>query len=513
MRIIFCIFFTVQMISGSYGQVPVYFNKILSSIPGTSTISTVIEADSGYLLVVDNISPGQGIPHTLFLMTNLNGEIIDSASFPDNKYYYTNAFPGNTILRTHSGNFVIATSRIDTSDAGYAVLMCLDTNLDTLWTRTFTHPDTVAATQPGAYVFFTQTAIRQTWDNGYIIAGNYSRNCDQNQMRSYLLKTDSLGMMEWIKKYNSIQHITSILTSPDSGFFFPAYYNGQMSLIKTDPLGSIQWSVKINSNTNPSFPTDLAIQDDSNIVVVSGFWYDLTWNWRAVTVAKVNYIQPSKVWEKNYYLFRNFRSLTNHQIVSMHTLPDASIVIGSNSETLYDPMAPGGTAAYKGVMLKLSPDEDSLWARYYRYGLWNHVCQFEHMIPTADSGFLAVGFYWPWSTPSRPWLVKMDSLGCDTPGCHLIGIEELSARQHGDMTLFPNPFSHELNIVLPNGPAGATATLFDTQGRIMHQTLIPEFLHTEHYTLQTHDLPPGIYILQLVTKEGATHVGRVVRGN
>ncbi len=495
------------MLSNVFGQSPVYFNKILSSIPGISTISTVVEADSGYLLVIDNIAPGQNNQHTIFLLANTNGEVVDSSMFPGS-YKHSMVFPGNSAIRTTSGNFIVSTSRIGVDYHDYGYLMCLDQNLDTLWTRTFTHPDTHCIYLPGARVFNIITAIRQTWDGGFIIAGNYSKDCIQGNTRSYLLKTDSLGVMEWISKYNSIQRISSVITSPDSGYFFPAYYNGQMSLIKTGPLGSIQWSVKINSNTNPSFPTDLAIQDDSNIVVVSGFWYDLTWNWSAVTVAKVNYIQSSKVWEKNYYLYRNFKCISLHQTASMHTLPDASIVIGGTS-VVYDP-AVSGKSEHKGVMLKLSPDGDSLWARYYGYGPFQHGCQFEHMISTADGGFLAVGFYYP-NAPSRPWLVKMDSLGCDTPGCHLVGIEELSARQHGDMTLYPNPFSHELNIVLPNGPAGATATLYDMQGRMLYQSRIPEFLHTEHYTLQTHDLPPGVYILQLVTKEGATHVGRVVR--
>jgi hypothetical protein len=450
------------------GQTPVYFNKILASIPGTSTISTAVVADSGYLLVVDNIAPGQTIPHTQFLLTNAFGAIVDSGCFPENSYKYTNVFPGNTALRTNSGKYLVATSRIDNANAGYCVLVCMDANLDTLWTRKFTHPDTLAAAQPGAYVYLVQTAIRQTWDGGFIIAGNYSKNCNQNQMRSYLLKTDSMGVMQWIKKYDNVPSVFALRVAPDSGYIFPTSYNGYLSVVKTDPLGNIQWSVKVNSNSNPSYPMDLAFQDDTNLVVVSSFWYDLVYYKSAITVARVNCITQTKVFEKNYYLYHNYKCHSLHQSVTLETLKDKSFVVASTSQ-LANPFSDN---PHKGVMMKLTPNGDSVWARYYSYGAFTDVGQFERMILTDDGGFLAVGYYYPFPPPagtgSRPWIVKMDSLGCDTPGCHLIGIEEPSARQHGDMTLYPNPAYDYVTVRynLPNSTSQSIAIVVtDAMGR------------------------------------------------
>lgn len=502
------LFYILWLLTGfaANGQSTEYFNKILSSVPGTSTISTVVKADSGYLLVVDNILPGQTTGHNQFLMINNNGVIIDSISFPDNKYRYTNAFPGNTALRTKSGKYLVATSRIDTSNAGYCVLICLDNNLDTLWTRTFPHPDTFAAAQPGAYVYNVHTSIRQTWDGGFIITGNYSKDCDPNQMRSYLLKTDSMGVMEWIKKYNDVQRIFAIKIAPDSGYFFPTAYNGHLCVIKTDTVGNIQWNVKVNSNTNPSFPMDLAILDDSNLVVVSSFWYDLNLYLSAVTVTKVNFISLVKVWEKNYYLFRNFKCHSLHQTVTIHALPDASIVLASTS-TVYEFIAP---AEYKGVMMKLTPNGDSLWARYYGYGPFNHACQFDYMIPTADGGFLAVGFYYP-NGPSRPWLVKTDSMGCATPGCHSIGIEERVLSKEG-LEVFPNPFSDAMHVVLPEGFLGGKLVMFDIQGRRTIESSVPESYEQQNFTVQTGHLKPGMYLLDVEGKDGRVWRRKVVKG-
>jgi len=482
------------------GQGTEYFNKILSSVSGTSTIRTIVKADSGYFLELDNILPGQTIGHNQFMMINTQGVIIDSVSYPDN-YKFTAVFPGNTALRTNSGNYLVATSRIDNANAGYCVLVCMDQNLDTLWTRTFTHPDTLAAAQPGAYVYLVQTAIRQTWDGGFIIAGNYSKNCNQNQMRSYLLKTDSMGVMQWIKKYDNVPSLFALRIAPDSGYIFPTSYNGYLSVVKTDPLGNIQWNVKVNSNSNPSYPMDLAFQDDTNLVVVSTYWYDMVYYKRAITVAKVNLITQTKVFEKNYYLYHNFKCHSLHQSVTLETLKDKSFVIASTTQ-LANPFSDN---PHKGVMMKLTPNGDSVWARYYSYGAFTDVGQFERMILTDDGGFLAVGYYYPFPPPagtgSRPWIVKMDSLGCDTPGCHLISIEErvLSIQE---LEVFPNPFSEIMHMVLPERYSGGKLVMYDVQGRKAAETEVPAHWGQQNFAVQTNLMKPGIYLLELTDRDG-----------
>jgi hypothetical protein len=491
------------------GQGTEYFNKILSSVPGTSTIRTIVKADSGYFLELDNILPGQTIGHNQFMMINTQGVIIDSVSYPDN-YKFTAVFPGNTALRTNSGKYLVATSRIDNANAGYCVLVCMDANLDTLWTRTFTHPDTLAAAQPGAYVYLVQTAIRQTWDGGFIIAGNYSKNCNQNQMRSYLLKTDSMGVMQWIKKYDNVPSVFALRVAPDSGYIFPTVFNGYLSVVKTDPLGNIQWNVKVNSNSNPSFPMDLAFQDDTNLVVVSSYWFDLVYNKRAITVARVNCITQTKVFEKNYYLYHNYKCHSLHQSVTLETLKDKSFVVASTSQ-LANPFSDN---PHKGVMMKLTPNGDSVWARYYSYGAFTDFGQFERMILTDDGGFLAVGYYLPYPPPagtgSRPWIVKMDSLGCDTPGCHLISIEErvLSMKE---LEMFPNPFSDIMHVVLPEEFFGGMLVMYDVQGRRAVEIIVPEGYAQESFTVQTGHLTPGVYLVELTGKDERVWRRKAVR--
>jgi hypothetical protein len=497
MRVILFIFFFIHIWFVSDGQSPVYFNKLLSSISGTSAIASAVVSDTNYFLVIDNIAPGQNNQHTMYILVNTHGEIVDSAMYPG-LYKHSMVAPGNTALRTNSGKYLVATSRIDTNNFLNPHLFCLDPNLDTLWTRTFTHPDTLAATQPGAYVYNMHTAIRQTWDGGFIITGNYSRNCDQNQMRSYLLKTDSMGVMEWIKKYNDVGKLFDIQITYDSGFVFKNGLVGY-NITKTNSIGEIQWQVKPNNDGHLAVAA-IGLTSDSCVILASPHVYEwVNGNPRfGMDVSKVKLTDQSVLWNKKNNLYLSFECFTLHQNFTLQVLPDDHIVIGGTSRVL-DPNI-SGFPEYKGVMMKLTPDGDSLWARYYGYGSFHHGCQFEHMIPTHDGGFLAVGFYYPMA-PSRPWLVKMDSLGCDTPGCHLIGIEE-RVLSMPELEVFPNPFSEQMHLVLPEGFSGGKLVLFDVQGRRAMETEVPANWGQQNFSLETGHLKPGIYLLELTDRDG-----------
>lgn len=501
MRIILILFIGLRIWLVSSGQSPVYFNKILSSIPGTSTISTVVQVDSEYLLVVDNIPSGQTTPHTQFLMINTNGVIIDSACFPDNNYKYTNAFPGNTALQTSSGKYLVATSGIDYANAGYCVLVCMDANLDTLWTRTFTHPDTLAAAQPGAYVYLVQTAIRQTWDGGFIIAGNYSKNCNQNQMRSYLLKTDSMGVMQWIKKYDNVGKVYDVQITQDSGYIFSNLLVG-FTITNTNSMGDIQWQLKPNNDAHLA-SSAIALTSDNCVIYASPHQYNMVQGVPqfGIDVCKVRLSDQAIIWNKKYNLYHSFECHSLHQTFTIQILPNDYIAIGGTSKLVH----PTATNPHKGVMMKLTPNGDSVWARYYSYGAFTDFGQFERMITTDDGGFLAVGYYLPYPPPagtgSRPWIVKMDSLGCDTPGCHLIGVEELKMRNE-KLEIYPNPFGEEMHVELPEEFVGGMLVMYDVQGRRAVETEVPASYAQESFVLQTQDLKPGVYLVEMEGKDG-----------
>jgi hypothetical protein len=490
------------------GQGTEYFNKILQSFPGSSSISTVVSSDSNYFLVMDNVLPSH--PQTTFyLLVDKDGSIIDSAHLSDT-FKISAVFPGNSAIRTSSDKFVVCTNRTGTNYHDYGYLVCLNLNLDTLWTRTFTHPDTAAISQPNADVFNIITAIRQTWDGGFIITGNYTKNCIQGNVRSYLLKTDSMGVMEWIKKYDSVGKVYDVQITQDSGYIFSNLLVG-FTITKTNPMGEILWQLKPNNDAHLA-SSAIALTSDNCVIYASPHQYNMVQGVPqfGIDVCKVRLSDQAIIWNKKHNLYHSFECHSLHQTFTIQILPNDYIAIGGTSKLVH----PTATNPHKGVMMKLTPNGDSVWARYYSYGAFTDFGQFERMILTDDGGFLAVGYYYPFPPPagtgSRPWIVKMDSLGCDTPGCHLISIEErvLSMKE---LEMFPNPFSDIMHVVLPEGYSGGKLVMYDVQGKKAMETEVPANWGQQNFAVETNLMNPGIYLIELTDRDGRVWRGKAVR--
>jgi len=69
--------------------------------------------------------------------------------------------------------------------------------------------------------------------------------------------------------------------------------------------------------------------------------------------------------------------------------------------------------------------------------------------PTSDGGLIACGDYRNIfaGVNTAAWLVKTDSLGCDTPGCIIVGVKESQlAWDIQELNIYPNPASEYINI-------------------------------------------------------------------
>ena len=76
---------------------------------------------------------------------------------------------------------------------------------------------------------------------------------------------------------------------------------------------------------------------------------------------------------------------------------------------------------------------------------------FEHIIPTRDHGYIASGVgFGPFnpdvSNVSDAWLLKVDSLGCDSVGCYTTATTELPTEPLEGLYLYPNPATDLLHI-------------------------------------------------------------------
>ena len=77
------------------------------------------------------------------------------------------------------------------------------------------------------------------------------------------------------------------------------------------------------------------------------------------------------------------------------------------------------------------------------------------------------------------------------------------------ITAFPNPFTDEINIILPSYGNNASLELFGLDGRLIHAfNLEPK--HANHLNIQTSDLENGIYILKF-TDGGEIFILKLVK--
>lgn len=163
-----------------------------------------------------------------------------------------------------------------------------------------------------------------------------------------------------------------------------------------------------------------------------------------------------------------------------------------------------------GNLLRTTSTGDSLWLRYYQYSdsqVSNIRGIFYDAVPTPDGGFVAVGMVYPSAGFSQDlWVVKVDSMGCLEPGCHLItGMETQITNLRGALTVAPNPVAHgsnvQMQLQLPEGFAVQGAlriTVTDATGRVVHEQLIGEAGHRELRGTKQEAIPASLTTTQLL---------------
>jgi hypothetical protein len=214
---------------GTYGDTTMYSEG--HSVQQTS--------DGGYIIV--------GYTHPV---TGLNCDVYavktDSCGEPvwTRKYGGAETNVGNSVQQTSDGGYVIAGFTGSFSgppgEPPYQVyLIKTDALGETLWTRTYDDGDTFPE-----YGF----AVAQTFDGGYIIAGN--ADVYSNLGDVYLVKTDTFGHKLWEREYGGITTLEngrSVLQTPDSGYVVVGCTDcftlgDDVYLIKTDACGDTQWT-------------------------------------------------------------------------------------------------------------------------------------------------------------------------------------------------------------------------------------------------------------------------------
>ena len=484
-------------------QIPYYFNNIYTYNGNYTLGMTIIDNGSGY--VGYGATDDVGIYQMLFLY-----EISYTGEMQILKTYYelnTTFYPGivgGAMIETWDGKLALA-YHYSLFDESYGALMKLDNNLDTIWKKSYTPSYKTASLN-----------CYETSDKGYLLTG-WVFQSEEDFSDALLLKTDSMGNYQWHHLYGGYwaEHGTNVIETPDGGFLLggyfwkPGYDHSQDAMvIKTDSLGNEEWTKYYG---NPDVDDDMALvamADDGNFLVATVYGVNSTSNsdrrgrtWFLKIDNDGEIIEDVKIGDVNRSQWiKNFRKTENGYIASGFFVDSTFI-------------------SYKGFLLKIDENLDSIWMRKYSH--FNELYDnnlFYDAYPTTDNGYIAIGKARPdgGGQSNKMWIVKVDSMGCDTPGCATgTFVEELFpyVRDRGEeLMIWPNPAREEFWVTPlvfpPNGGMPTHIVVYNSQGVKVKEIPVPE--DDETVTVNVQGLNRGMYFVRLTAGGRSLGSGKVV---
>jgi len=426
-----------------YSQ-PVYFNQTIDLEGEWGTGMTVLTSDSSYY-IAGITGPGYNLSIIQIGWTGYEDSWIK-------KYGEVNEswFPGSpgSLYPIDSSGYILGGS-IDVDDTSCGTLFRFNHEFDTIYLhRYFSHSDNS----------LILTTVKPTLDSGYILTGEISIGINNNYTDLILLKTDSLGNELWrrTKNIGGADRGWSLIQLHDSSYIIGGYayapgvyHTGNPIVVKFDKNGEFLWS----KNAGGPYQDDKAkicLDSDSTFTVLTAVADSVCTNdydYAKITVIK--YRQDGvELWRRHYGESICYNSVSNIRVLDNGDY----ICCGTQRE-------PGNYDVTRfGWLLRINSEGDSIWFRRYTYSEGNPF-RFNYLrdvFPTIDDGFIATGEVYdiPTSPLQRIWVLKVDSLGCDTAGCDpTVGLDDwqiggLEDLERLDLVLWPNPCSSVVSISL-----------------------------------------------------------------
>jgi hypothetical protein len=276
----------------------------------------------------------------------------------------------NSVQLTADSGYILA-GRTSSFGAGSLDVYILRTNSlgDTSWTRTYGGTDTDIARY-----------AHQTSDNGFICAA-FTHSFGAGGFDIYLLKMGANGDTVWTKTYGGTGDDEGrwVEQTPDGGYIltgFTGSYGAGGSdvwLIKTDSLGNIEWSRTYGG----------ADDDNGNVVkqtsdggyIISGWTKSFGAGHRDVYLIKTN-ANGDTSWTKVYGgPYRDFSR-------SIQETSDGGFIVGGGTKSF-------GAGERDVYILRTNPFGDTIWTRIYGGTDFDQV---NSILQTVDSGYTAVGW-------------------------------------------------------------------------------------------------------------------------
>ncbi len=197
--------------------------------------SSLIQTTDGGILVLGSTSPTGAAPSDIYIQK------LNNAGTPlwDKTIGSTGADYGYSIIRTTDGGFAIAGYTNSFGAGGYdCYVVKLDTGGVVQWNKTL-----------GGTGTDVSYSIKQTTDNGYIIAGS-TNSYGAGSTDFYIAKLDNNGNLQWSRTCGGAgsEEARSVVQTSDGGFVAAGYTNSYGAgdydsyFVKFDAAGTLLWS-------------------------------------------------------------------------------------------------------------------------------------------------------------------------------------------------------------------------------------------------------------------------------
>jgi hypothetical protein len=165
----------------------------------------------------------------------------------------------------------------------------------------------------------------------------------------------------------------------------------------------------------------------------------------------------------------------------------------------------------KGILMKMTQDLKVKWKRKYRVSPPESKLheKFYDAIEMPDRGFIVTGrAFGPLedSTNSNGWVIRVDSLGCLTPGCDSVttNVDSPGTNEDGvNILIQPNPASGQVMVTVePASEEIIGMKLVAMNGAVLEDVQFKRGTHIQQTRLSLQNLEPGVFILMVRTGKG-----------
>jgi len=224
--------------------------------------------DNGFIIAGSTGAPDQSPGNVYLIKTNALGNTLWTKQFNGNGNSH-----GNYIQQTNDSGFIIT---------GYVEYYGVTSDIYLI--RTNGIGDTLWTSKIGGQSDCMGFCVKQTTDEGFVVAGSIHDWCSDETYKAYILKTNSYGDSMWSQSYGcDLAVANSIITTDEDEYIIAGNTNSYSSPLQTDAfllkLGYETSTDEVINNShfsavnypnpfNPTTTIEFSIQNDSEVKLI-----------------------------------------------------------------------------------------------------------------------------------------------------------------------------------------------------------------------------------------------------